>query len=149
MEKETVTGENAMRVIEGKKPIEKQQDEASIMKEKELSNAYFILSLVDQYSIRDGKMVDRNIDEEVEYFAVKSVADISQELKALASDSNEESYEKVKNIHNNMDEFRMRDFVSLYERYSKLVYQHSLDTVNVEGAIDKVKKENEESSSKG
>ena len=149
LEKETVTGENALRIIEGKKPIEKEEDEESVMKEKELSNAYFILSLVDNYSLRDGQIIDRNINEEHEYFAMKSIDNMSKEIDDISKEKNEESIEKLQKKVNHLKEFKKGDTVKIIDKYSKLLYQHSLDTVNVEEVLETVKKESEEESSKG
>lgn len=142
LEKETVTGDNAMRLIHGEKPIEKDVDEDALTREKELSNAYFILSLVDNYSLRDGKIVERVKSEEVNKFAESSLYEIKSELDELVNSGKEEDLLEVAKGLDRMKLFTANDTKQLLETFSLLLYEHSLDTINVQEVLDKVKKEN-------
>lgn len=142
LEKETVTGDNAMRVIHGEKPIEKDVDEDALNKEKELSNAYFILSLVDNYSLHDGHVVERVKSEEINQFIQLSLKEVENELVELVERGENEDIEKMMKQMEKMRGFTTNDTKQLYETYALLLYEHSLDTINVQEVLDKVKKEN-------
>ena len=65
LKEETVTGANARRVMNGEEPVEECRKEDEVQKEKELADAYFQLSLVDNYSIENGELKPRVLDEEL------------------------------------------------------------------------------------
>lgn len=142
LEKETVTGDNAMRVIHGEKPIEKDVDEDALNREKELSDAYFILSLVDNYSLHDGHVVERVKSEEITHFIHLSLKEMENEAMELVEKGENEDIEKMLKEMEKMRGFSTNDTKRLHEIYGLLLYEHSLDTINVQEVLDKVKKEN-------
>ena len=62
LKEETVTGANARRVINGEAPVTECRGEDEVSREKELTRAYFQLSLVDHYSMKEGALVTRVLD---------------------------------------------------------------------------------------
>ena len=136
LKEETVTGTNARRVMNGEAPVEESRGEDEVTREKELTQAYFQLSLVDHYSIKEGALVGRVLDEELrtnykeamESFLTDHAA--SKELK-----ESKESRELEKMLAS----FTVRDRKRVLDKYSVLLYNHSLEKINVEEMLDRLK----------
>lgn len=80
LENETVTGENAKRIINGEQPIVEKPSTEQLAKQKELNDAYMQLSLVDSYSIRDGHLTPRIADEEVREYFIQAYERVIEKL---------------------------------------------------------------------
>lgn len=120
-----------------------EDDQEAIQKEKELSNAYFVLSLVDNYSLRDGKIVDRLETEEIQHIFEEAMNEIIEELHELETEGEEEDEETLKKRHElySIRSLEARNTKMILEKFSLLLYQHSLDTIDVQAVLDRVKKE--------
>ena len=140
LEKETVSGDNALRIIRGKAPIEEDNTE-QLERERELSNAYFILSLVDNYSLRDGQVVERLPYEEINAFSLALQRELQDELEHLSAQNNWTKEEHARSDLLNGLSSAMAQKKQIMQKYSTLLYQHSLDTVNVQEILEKIKRE--------
>lgn len=151
LKEETVTGANARRVINGEAPVTECRGEDEVSREKELTRAYFQLSLVDHYSMKEGALVTRVLDEELrtnykeamESFLVDHAAAPSQEAKEVkeakeAAASAKEAKE-AREMEKMLASFTVRDRKRVLDKYSVLLYNHSLEKINVEEVLDRLK----------
>lgn len=164
LKEETVTGANARRVINGEAPVTECRGEDEVSREKELTRAYFQLSLVDHYSMKEGALVTRVLDEELrtnykeamESFLVDHAAAPSQEAKEVkeakeaaasakevkeakeAAASAKEAKE-ARELEKMLASFTVRDRKRVLDKYSVLLYNHSLEKINVEEVLDRLK----------
>ena len=141
LKEETVTGANARRVINGEAPVTECRGEDEVSREKELTRAYFQLSLVDHYSMKEGALVTRVLDEELrtnykeamESFLVDHAAAPSQEAKEVKEAKEAAASAKEAKEAREMEKKRVLD------KYSVLLYNHSLEKINVEEVLDRLK----------
>ena len=126
LKEETVTGANARRVMNGEEPVEECRKEDEVQKEKELADAYFQLSLVDNYSIENGELNPRVLDEELRQ-------------------NYQKAFESCVSEHSGGDEFMkllssltVRDRKTVLDKYSMLLYNHSLEKIHVDEVVDRV-----------
>ena len=144
-----MTGENARRIIEGKKPIETTLSDEEIAVQKEINEAYMMLSLIDSYSIKKTELVTRNPEEEImmnfELVREKFVEQLNEYISEGKGDTVEGLTTKfrVDQMHN----MTVRERKQVIDQYAELLYQHSLQTINVEEVLKQIKHdiENEES----
>jgi hypothetical protein len=146
-ERETVTGANARRVMAGEAPVEDAPSVAQLAQQKELGEAYTQLSLVDSYRVRDGRLVARVGEEEVRDVFLEGYTRVIERLKGEIEKGGEEAAHAEK-ILRMLGKFDVRDRKIVLDKYTALLYQHSLDSVNVEEVMEKVKKEVEERNAK-
>ena len=157
LKEETVTGANARRVINGEAPVTECRGEDEVSREKELTQAYFQLSLVDHYSMKDGALVTRVLDEELrtnykeamESFLVDHAAAQSQEAteatsaagakEAAASAKEAKEAKEARELEKMLASFTVRDRKRVLDKYSVLLYNHSLEKINVEEVLDRLK----------
>lgn len=145
LENETVTGENAKRIINGEQPIVEKPSTEQLAKQKELNDAYMQLSLVDSYSIRDGHLTPRIADEEVREYFVQAYERVIEKLgDQLENQENVEEANQAKELLMFLRNFSVRDRTVVLDKYSALLYHHSLDKVSVEDTIERVKQEMEQ-----
>lgn len=145
LKEETVTGANARRVINGEAPVTECRGEDEVSREKELTRAYFQLSLVDHYSMKEGALVTRVLDEELrtnykeamESFLVDHAAAPSQEAKEAAASAKEAK--EAREMEKMLASFTVRDRKRVLDKYSVLLYNHSLEKINVEEVLDRLK----------
>lgn len=145
LKEETVTGANARRVINGEAPVTECRGEDEVSREKELTRAYFQLSLVDHYSMKEGALVTRVLDEELrtnykeamESFLVDYAAAPSQEAKEAAASAKEAK--EARELEKMLASFTVRDRKRVLDKYSVLLYNHSLEKINVEEVLDRLK----------
>ena len=145
LKEETVTGANARRVINGEAPVTESRGEDEVSREKELTRAYFQLSLVDHYSMKEGALVTRVLDEElstnykeaIESFLVDHAAAPSQEAKEAAASAKEAK--EAREMEKMLASFTVRDRKRVLDKYSVLLYNHSLEKINVEEVLDRLK----------
>lgn len=145
LKEETVTGANARRVINGEAPVTECRGEDEVSREKELTRAYFQLSLVDHYSMKEGALVTRVLDEELrtnykeamESFLVDHAAAPSQEAKEAAASAKEAK--EARELEKMLASFTVRDRKRVLDKYSVLLYNHSLEKINVEEVLDRLK----------
>ena len=99
LENETVTGENAKRIINGEQPIVEKPSTEQLAKQKELNDAYMQLSLVDSYSIRDGHLTPRIADEEVREYFIQAYERVIEKLgDQLENQENVEEANQAKEL---------------------------------------------------
>ena len=166
-----MTGANARRVINGEAPVTECRGEDEVSREKELTRAYFQLSLVDHYSMKEGALVTRVLDEELrtnykeamESFLVDHAAAPSQEAKEAAASAKEAKEAKeaaasakeakedkeaaasakeakeAREMEKMLASFTVRDRKRVLDKYSVLLYNHSLEKINVEEVLDRLK----------
>ncbi|KAK8821430.1 hypothetical protein WA538_000798 [Blastocystis sp. DL] len=146
-ERETVTGANARRVMAGEAPVEDAPSVAQLAQQKELGEAYTQLSLVDSYRVRDGRLVARVGEEEVRDVFLEGYTRVIERLKGEIEKGGEEAAHAEK-ILRMLGKFDVRDRKIVLDKYTALLFQHSLDSVNVEEVMEKVKKEVEERNAK-
>ena len=146
-ERETVTGANARRVVAGEAPVEDAPSVAQLAQQKELGEAYTQLSLVDSYRVRDGRLVARVGEEEVRDVFLEGYTRVIERLKGEIEKGGEEAAPAEK-ILRMLGKFDVRDRKIVLDKYTALLFQHSLDSVNVEEVMEKVKKEVEERNAK-
>lgn len=158
LKEETVTGANARRVINGEAPVTECRGEDEVSREKELTRAYFQLSLVDHYSMKEGALVTRVLDEELrtnykeamESFLVDHAAAPSQEAKEAAASAKEvkeakeaaasaKEAKEAREMEKMLASFTVRDRKRVLDKYSVLLYNHSLEKINVEEVLDRLK----------
>ena len=165
LKEETVTGANARRVINGEAPVTECRGEDEVSREKELTRAYFQLSLVDHYSMKEGALVTRVLDEELrtnykeamESFLVDHAAALSQEAKEAAASAKEakeaaasakeakeaaasaKEAKEAREMEKMLASFTVRDRKRVLDKYSVLLYNHSLEKINVEEVLDRLK----------
>ena len=165
LKEETVTGANARRVINGEAPVTECRGEDEVSREKELTRAYFQLSLVDHYSMKEGALVTRVLDEElstnykeaIESFLVDHAAAPSQEAKEAAASAKEakeaaasakeakeaaasaKEAKEAREMEKMLASFTVRDRKRVLDKYSVLLYNHSLEKINVEEVLDRLK----------
>ena len=165
LKEETVTGANARRVIDGEAPVTECRGEDEVSREKELTRAYFQLSLVDHYSMKEGALVTRVLDEELrtnykeamESFLVDHAAAPSQEAKEAAASAKEvkeakeaaasakeaaasaKEAKEAREMEKMLASFTVRDRKRVLDKYSVLLYNHSLEKINVEEVLDRLK----------
>ena len=155
LKEETVTGANARRVINGEAPVTECRGEDEVSREKELTRAYFQLSLVDHYSRKEGALVTRVLDEELrtnykeamESFLVDHAAAPSQEAKEAAASAKEakeaaasaKEAKEAREMEKMLASFTVRDRKRVLDKYSVLLYNHSLEKINVEEVMDRLK----------
>ena len=139
-ERETVTGANARRVMAGEAPVEDAPSVAQLAQQKQLS-------LVDSYRVRDGRLVARVGEEEVRDVFLEGYTRVIERLKGEIEKGGEEAAHAEK-ILRMLGKFDVRDRKIVLDKYTALLYQHSLDSVNVEEVMEKVKKEVEERNAK-
>ena len=161
LKEETVTGANARRVINGEAPVPECRGEDEVSREKELTRAYFQLSLVDHYSMKEGALVTRVLDEELrtnykeamESFLVDHAAAPSQEAKEAAASAKEvkeakeakeaaasaKEAKEAREMEKMLASFTVRDRKRVLDKYSVLLYNHSLEKINVEEVLDRLK----------
>ena len=159
LKEETVTGANARRVINGEAPVTESRGEDEVSREKELTRAYFQLSLVDHYSMKEGALVTRVLDEELrtnykeamESFLVDHAAAQSQEAKEAASTTGAKEAKEAasttgakeakeaRELEKMLASFTVRDRKRVLDKYSVLLYNHSLEKINVEEVLDRLK----------
>ena len=155
LKEETVTGANARRVINGEAPVTESRGEDEVSREKELTRAYFQLSLVDHYSMKEGALVTRVLDEElstnykeaIESFLVDHAAAPSQEAKEAAASAKEakeaaasaKEAKEAREMEKMLASFTVRDRKRVLDKYSVLLYNHSLEKINVEEVLDRLK----------
>lgn len=145
LKEETVTGANARRVINGEAPVTECRGEDEVSREKELTRAYFQLSLVDHYSMKEGALVTRVLDEELctnykeamESFLVDHATAPSQEAKEAAASAKEAK--EAREMEKMLASFTVRDRKRVLDKYSVLLYNHSLEKINVEEVLDRLK----------
>ena len=158
LKEETVTGANARRVINGEAPVTECRGEDEVSREKELTRAYFQLSLVDHYSMKEGALVTRVLDEELrtnykeamESFLVDHAAAPSQEAKEAAASAKEakeaaasaKEAKEAREMEKMLASFTVRDRKRVLDKYSVLLYNHSLEKINVEEVLDRLKEKN-------
>ena len=173
-----MTGANARRVINGEAPVTECRGEDEVSREKELTRAYFQLSLVDHYSMKEGALVTRVLDEELrtnykeamESFLVDHAAAPSQEAKEAAASAKEakeaaasakeakeaaasakeakedkeaaasaKEAKEAREMEKMLASFTVRDRKRVLDKYSVLLYNHSLEKINVEEVLDRLK----------
>ena len=162
LKEETVTGANARRVINGEAPVTECRGEDEVSREKELTRAYFQLSLVDHYSMKEGALVTRVLDEELrtnykeamESFLVDHATAPSQEAKEAAASAKEakeaaasakeaaasaKEAKEAREMEKMLASFTVRDRKRVLDKYSVLLYNHSLEKINVEEVLDRLK----------
>lgn len=154
LKEETVTGANARRVINGEAPVTECRGEDEVSREKELTQAYFQLSLVDHYSMKDGALVTRVLDEELrtnykeamESFLVDHAAAQSQEATGATSAAgakeaaaSAKEAKEARELEKMLASFTVRDRKRVLDKYSVLLYNHSLEKINVEEVLDRLK----------
>ena len=161
LKEETVTGANARRVINGEAPVTECRGEDEVSREKELTRAYFQLSLVDHYSMKEGALVTRVLDEELrtnykeamESFLVDHAAAPSQAAKEAAASAKEvkeakeakeaaasaKEAKEAREMEKMLAAFTVRDRKRVLDKYSVLLYNHSLEKINVEEVLDRLK----------
>ena len=158
-------GANARRVINGEAPVTECRGEDEVSREKELTRAYFQLSLVDHYSMKEGALVTRVLDEElstnykeaIESFLVDHAAAPSQEAKEAAASAKEakeaaasakeakeaaasaKEAKEAREMEKMLASFTVRDRKRVLDKYSVLLYNHSLEKINVEEVLDRLK----------
>lgn len=127
LKEETVSGTNARRVMNGEEPVEECRKEDEVQKEKKLADAYFQLSLVDSYSIENGELKPRVLDEELRQ-------------------NYQKAFESCVSEHSGGDEFMkllssltVRDRKTVLDKYSMLLYNHSLEKIHVDEIMDRIK----------
>lgn len=114
---ETLSGENAKRVMEGKEPVpEKKRD---LEKERHLSQIYHTLSLVNMFMIRDGELVNRvKMEEENQFYASVVNNSINSNGESLGINMiSKEFLEKVNDL-------KFQDLVK--KKYWELLEERSL-----------------------
>ena len=131
---ETVSGDNAIRILNGKKPIVESSDGSK--EAKEISDAYFQLSLVDHYSIRDGKLVDRVPQEECVHFFDEVIKDLIESFDP----ENLSSYDQ--SLIRHLDSVTLRDKAEVFDKYAGMIYNDSLKNINVREVLERVKAQN-------
>lgn len=143
LENETVSGANARRVMNGEKPVVEVLSEEVVQQQKELTEAYMQLSLVDSYSVRDGVLTTRIADEEVRTYFGKAYEKVLQELGSQMEKEEEKTAdaERAKRLLTVLSAFTVRDRRIVLDKYSALLYHHSLDRVSVEETVERVKRE--------
>lgn len=146
MKNETVTGENARRVIEGKEPIVQTYSQEELTAQKEMNDAYMLLSLIESYSMKDDMIVARKpIDEVKANYITAYTAMVNKAKEEMASQRKEQ-----KNVQNadlspkKAIPLKTDEMEKVFGKYSELLYQHSLQTIDVEKVIEEVKRELEE-----
>lgn len=160
LKEETVTGANARRVINGEAPVTECRGEDEVSREKELTQAYFQLSLVDHYSMKEGALVTRVLDEELrtnykeamESFLVDHAAAPSQDAteatgatgttgtkEAKESAASAKEAKEARELEKMLASFTVRDRKRVLDKYSVLLYNHSLEKINVEEVLDRLK----------
>ena len=143
IEKETVTGENARRVIEGKKPIEATLSDEEVAAQKEINEAYMLLSLIDSYSIKKAELVTRNPEEEIMMNFELVREQFVEQLNEYISEGKGDTVEglttkfRIDQMHN----MTVRERKQVIDQYAELLYQHSLQTINVEETLKQIKQE--------
>ena len=138
-----MTGANAKRVMKGEAPVEEVPSVAQLAQQKELREAYTQLSLVDSYSVREGRLVARVGEEEVRDVFLEGYTKVIERLKGEIEQGGEDAMHAEK-VLRMLGKFDVRDRKIVLDKYAALLYQHSLDSVNVEEVMEKVKKEVEE-----
>ena len=131
---ETVSGDNAIRILNGKKPIVESSDGSK--EAKEISDAYFQLSLVDHYSIRDGKLVDRIPQEECVHF----FDEVIEEMVGKISPENPSLYDQ--SLLYQLENLTLRDKAEVFDKYAGMIYNDSLKNINVREVLERVKAQN-------
>ena len=131
---ETVSGDNAIRILNGKKPIVESSDGSK--EAKEISDAYFQLSLVDHYSIRDGKLVDRVPQEECVHFFDEVIKDLIESFDP----ENLSSYDQ--SLIRHLNSLTLRDKAEVFDKYAGMIYNDSLKNINVREVLERVKAQN-------
>lgn len=138
-----MTGANAKRVMKGEAPVEEVPTVAQLAQQKELREAYMQLSLVDSYSVKEGRLVARVGEEEVRDVFLEGYTKVIERLKGEMEKGGDDAIHAEK-ILRLLGRFDVRDRKVVLDKYTALLYQHSLDSVNVEEVMEKVKKEVEE-----
>ena len=116
---------------------------AQLAQQKELREAYMQLSLVDSYSVKEGRLVARVGEEEVRDVFLEGYTKVIERLKGEMEKGGDDAIHAEK-ILRLLGRFDVRDRKVVLDKYTALLYQHSLDSVNVEEVMEKVKKEVEE-----
>lgn len=129
--------------MKGEAPVEEVPTVAQLAQQKELREAYMQLSLVDSYSVKEGRLVARVGEEEVRDVFLEGYTKVIERLKGEMEKGGDDAIHAEK-ILRLLGRFDVRDRKVVLDKYTALLYQHSLDSVNVEEVMEKVKKEVEE-----
>ena len=100
------------------------------------------LSLVDSYSLRNGHLIPRIADEEVREYFIQAYERVIEKLGSqLENQENPEGANQARELLMFLRNFSVRDRTVVLDKYSSLLYHHSLDKVSVEETIERVKRE--------
>ena len=157
LKEETVTGSNARRVMNGEAPVKEARGEDELTREKELTHAYFQMSLVDHYSMKDGALVVRVPEEElrtnyqeamkaclegpidpIDHAGSADHADHADHTDSADSADSAEMKE-ARELEKLLLSFTTHDRKKVLDKYSVLLYNHSLERINVDEVLDHLK----------
>lgn len=146
LKEETVTGRNARRVMNGEAPVKEVRGEDELTREKELTQAYFQLSLVDHYSMKDGALATRvkqdelrtKFEEAMEACLVDCGARVERDDRGDNAETKEDR--KAREMLFMLRSFTRHDRKKVLDKYSVLLYNHSLEKINVNEVLDRLKK---------
>ena len=139
LKEETVTGANARRVMNGEAPVEESRGEDEVTREKDLTQAYFQLSLVDHYSIKEGALVGRVLDEELRTNYKEAMESFLTDHAASKEPKEPKESKESRELEKMLASFTVRDRKRVLDKYSVLLYNHSLEKINVEEVLDRLK----------